>query len=482
MSSVIDCLSATAKKDSGCQAARLTVLATEISALIEKSRVIALAADNGEMWLASDFSCIASNKVCVPIPNFFTPAQSEWAIECSGVDTLITDQPERACWKKMGFDSHTGKVRGLHVLIRKTLYQHIPPGTTKITFTSGSTGNPKGVCLSQLAQERVAGSIANIMIGLGIKRHLCALPLPVLLENVAGVYASQIAGAECILPSLEKSGWSGSSNWNPASFLQCVQDYRVQSAIILPQMLKALLSVYSQFDASSLRFLAVGGGRVSPDLLYAARKLGLPVYEGYGLSECSSVVCLNAPDAEKFGTVGRPLPHASVRINAEGELEVAGCFAEGYLGQAEALTEEWLPTGDLASIDSEGFITITGRKKNLLISSFGRNISPEWPESELLSQHGILQVAVFGEARPYLVAVVVAPDLSDQTLLKAISESNKKLPDYAQIKIFFRAKQSFSPENGLATSNGRNKRDAIAALYHDAINSLYEEEKLHDRQ
>ncbi|HQQ75467.1 MAG TPA: long-chain acyl-CoA synthetase, partial [Pseudomonadales bacterium] len=104
-------------------------------------------------------------------------------------------------------------------------------------------------------------------------------------------------------------------------------------------------------------------------------------------------------------------------------------------------------------------------------------ISPEWVESELLAQKGILQAAVFGEARPALSAVLVAPGLSDASLQHAVNIANKKLPDYAQVKYWVRATDPFGSHNGLATSNGRNKRDAIEEAYYKAIDNLYDDEE-----
>jgi long-chain acyl-CoA synthetase len=443
---------------------------------LDTAHVVALAADNGEPWLAADQACMNALKPCVPLPHFFTQGQMQWAVDSAGVDTLLTDRPDLPVWNTIGFTKTGLQAGALHRLDRQCDAVTLPADTAKITFTSGSTGNPKGVCLSRTAQETVAKSIAELMVSLGIKRHLCALPLSVLLENVAGAYAALAAGAECVTPSLATIGWNGSSQWDPAAFLQCVQNEGIHSAIILPQMLKALLPLLGSFDVASLKLLAVGGARVAPDLLYAAKKMRLPVYEGYGLSECSSVVCFNQPGAEKSCTVGRPLKHASVRVNGEGELEVAGVKYLGYIGLPVHDSGGWLATGDLATIDSNGFVTINGRKKNLIISSYGRNISPEWIESELLAQEGILQAVVFGDARPALTAVLVAPNLSDAALKSSLDKANAKLPDYAQIKHSIRASAPFTAGNGLATSNGRNKRDAIEAIYQTMIFAMYEED------
>lgn len=454
-----------------------------IDALLGHANTVALAIDNGNSWLAADLACSRLQKVCVPLPHFFSPSQIEWVLDSAGVDAVLTDQPDLPLWQALGLKA-SGAAGDLVCLTRAAKTVVLPPGTAKITFTSGSTGQPKGVCLSQLSQQSVAHSIAAHMRRCGVQRHLCALPLSVLLENVAGAHAAILADAECIAPPLAEIGWQGSSEWNASAFLQCVAERRIESAILLPQMLKAVLPLLHRFDVSSLKLVAIGGARVAPELLLQAREKGLPVYEGYGLSECGSVVCLNYAGADKPGTVGQALPHVAVRLSAEGELEVAAANYLGYLGQLEYSGQDatqqipaWLPTGDLASIDAEGFVTIHGRKKNLIISSFGRNISPEWVEGELLAQKNIVQAAVFGEARPNLVAVLFAPELSDDELQHAVKQANKNLPDYAQCRQALRATEAFTRTNNLATANGRNRRDNIAAHYKIFIDALYEQDE-----
>lgn len=471
--SIISIVQEHAARDPQGQPARLLAAAAQLAPSLASAGAVAVSADNGEAWLVADLATLLSCKAAIPLPHFFSAAQVQWAVDSAGADTLLTDRPELPHWQALGFRLG-GQQGGLAWLTRQCQPVDLPPRTAKITFTSGSTGHAKGVCLSEGAQLAVAGSIAGMMRELSASRHLCTLPLPVLLENVAGAYAALIADVECVLPSLAGVGWSGSSQWDARSFLQCVAEQRIESAIILPQMLKALLPLLGQYDTSSLRMVAVGGARVSAELLQLARVQGLPVYEGYGLSECSSVVCFNHPGADRPGTVGKPLPHAKVRINAEGELEVAGSHFLGYLGQPASESRlEWLPTGDLATIDADGFVSITGRRKHLLISSFGRNISPEWVESELLGQGGILQVAVFGEAKPWLSAVLFAPGLSDVALASAVAKANVSLPDYARVNRYVRATEPFTDANGLATSNGRNRRDAIASHFYNSLEALY---------
>jgi len=228
----------------------------------------------------------------------------------------------------------------------------------------------------------------------------------------------------------------------------------------------------------SLKFVAVGGAKTPAALIHAARDKGFPVYEGYGLSECGSVVSLNLPAADCPGSAGKPLPNRLVRIAADGEIEVGGQGIAHYLDEAPGqppTQTPWLATGDLGHIDANGFLHIAGRKKNILITAFGRNVSPEWPESALLGTGMVAQAVVFGDARPYLVAAIVplCAQLGHEALQAAVDRVNESLPDYARVRRWIVA-EPFTPENGLATANGRARRDAIWQRYGQQIESLYD--------
>lgn len=135
-----------------------------------------------------------------------------------------------------------------------------------------------------------------------------------------------------------------------------------------------------------------------------------------------------------------------------------------YLGQTEPMPE-WWPSGDLGEIDADGYLYIRGRKKNILISAYGRNICPEWVETALSSHSRILQAVVFGDGEPSLWAVIWASPAQtcDQALQEAVDQANAELPDYARIRRWVRAKDSFDARSGYATTNGRPRRASILA-------------------
>ncbi|MGD9952836.1 MAG: AMP-binding protein [Burkholderiales bacterium] len=419
-----------------------------------RPRVLGLLADNGPEWLAADLAAERAGIPLVPLPPFFTVAQLRHALDASGVDALLIDSAERA--QALGF-APSGEAGLFHRVASPVV---VPAGTSKITFTSGTTGTPKGVHLDAAQQQALACALEQALRPLGIRRHLCLLPLAVLLENVAGARTALAAGAECALPPLAAVGVAGSSGFDPLACLAALGRWRAESVILLPQMLLALTLALEAGapPPAELRFAAVGGAKVSPALIERARAAGLPAYEGYGLTECGSVVSLNLPGADRPGSVGRPLAHARVSVGADHEIVVSG-----------------VRTGDLGRLDADGFLHVEGRRKHMIITSFGRNVAPEWPEAELAAGGAIAQAAVFGEARPRLAAVIVprSAAATDGALDVEVQRANARLPDYARIAFWIRADAPFGAADGTATANGRVRRDAVWSRYGARLASLY---------
>ena len=450
---------------------------------------IGLFADNGPRWLLVDLACQLAGVTLVPLPGFFSPRQLEHTIHSSGLQALLTDMPARFAElvAHSGAEPTAEDVAHTAGMERETLAgltllpvaagrpAALPPETAKITFTSGSTGTPRGVCLSNATQFATAQALAASLAPLNCATHLCLLPLATLLENVAGAYTCWLLGGTVLVPGLARIGFTGSSQLDMARLCACIDEHQPDSLILLPQMLKALLEQvedHGWLPPATLQFVAVGGGKVSPELLQAARRQRLPVYEGYGLSECGSVVALNLPGAMREGAAGKPLPHCEIAVS-DGEVLVRGPRYLGYLNGDEVDTE-WLATGDLGSLDEDGYLYITGRSKNILISSYGRNISPEWIESELLRAPEILQCVVLGDARPYCSALIFARPGTDATEVgRWLATLNRQLPDYARVQRWASLPQPLTFSDGLLTANGRPRRAQIAERYAALIEQLY---------
>jgi long-subunit acyl-CoA synthetase (AMP-forming) len=435
--------------------------------------------DNGPDWVVADLACQQAEIRITPLPTWFSGGQIAHVLETTAPDAVITQHPD--AWRRL---PASPGLRSLDVnlasgqaflLPRKATPAAVPPNCGKITFTSGSTGQPKGVCLDNRALLDHAAVLAN-QVGLRAPRHLCALPLSTLLENVAGVYAPLLAGGTVQLLPLADLGYRGSSEVHPHGFLSALDHHQPNSLIVIPQLLQLMITAaHSGWQVpESLEFVAVGGARVATGAIDEAHRLGIPAYEGYGLSECASVVTLNVPGRHREGSCGKPLPNLDVDIE-EGEIVVTGNAMLGYVGEPESWHPQRIHTGDLGHVDNEGFVYIDGRSKNLLINSFGRNISPEWVESEVLAHAGLADCVVLGDAKPYCVALLSARDntMTNAAIQAWIDQCNIRLPDYARIIRWHRLAQPLVHCDGLLTDNGRPRREVIMDRFYTEIEDMY---------
>ncbi len=426
---------------------------------------VAVALDNGPAWVVVDLALISLNRPSLPLPPFLSAEQRVHALTDAGACLMVSPSAtaetpistvvagEAICAEALGLPA-----RVLHA------------GTAKITYTSGSTAAPKGVCLSQAQMESVAASLVEVIGAEFAGRHLAVLPLGVLLENVAGLYPTLLAGGEYRAYGLADIGFANPFRPDISRLADAISDLDITSVILVPELLRALTGflAFTGGRLPTLKLAAVGGAKLSPQLIAAARAAGLPAYEGYGLSECASVVALNTPSADRPSAVGRVLPHLQLTTAADGEVLISPRPFLGYVGGPPH--DGALRTGDLGAIDADGFLTITGRKSNLIITAFGRNVAPEWVESELLAQPEIAQAAVFGEAAAGLCALVVPsrPDLVGEALAAAVARANARLPDYAKVERW-RVVTPFDPSRGELTGNGRPRRAALHQSHRDFI-------------
>ncbi len=402
-------------------------------------RPIATSFDHGLNGAVADLALLEARIAAIPLPGFYTPEQRAHALSSSGAQAVLS-----------GSDAFVVEpCSGAKVAL--------PPVTAKISFTSGSTGTPKGICLSAGHMIAVASAVVEA-VGKGhAGRHLALLPPAILLENIAGFYATILAGGTYVALSPGDVGLANPFRPNFVTMATAINAHKITSLILVPEYLSGLVAV---MEATGKRFslltlVAVGGARVSPALLERAHALGLPVRQGYGLTECGSVVALENGDEAERGSVGSSLGLNAISIAGDGEILIEGPVC---LGAASPLH-----TGDIGRIDERGKLWIEGRKSNLIITAHGRNISPEWVESALLAQGAIAQAMVYGEAASALSALIVPASL-DADIGAAVTAANATLPEYAQVTQW-RAVLPFTPANGQLTGNGRPRRDAISAAY-----------------
>ena len=401
---------------------------------------VAIAKGNGTNWALADLALLSLGIPCVPLPPFFSDGQKAALLKDAGAIALI----ER---------------RGVTAL--PGLPADIPAGTAKITYTSGSTGDPRGICLSEAAMLATAQAIVA-RLGTGMAGvHLSVLPLPVLLENVAGLYASLLAGGTYATRRADALGLASPFRPDFPTLVGAIAGARATSLILVPELLAGLVAAMEAGGARLplLRLVAVGGGRVPVALLARAAALGLPVIQGYGLTECGSVVSLEQIGETLRGTVGQPLDHVRLALAADGEIIVHGI---GHLGIVAAPRAPGpISTGDLGTIDESGRLTIIGRKSSMLITGFARNVAPEWVEEALCAQPQIAQALVHGEGDAALSAIIVPSSLTAD-VGAGVAAANATLPDYAQVGPW-RLSRPFTPLDGTLTANGRLRRAAILA-------------------
>lgn len=445
---------------------QLDLLAIELK--VHHGQCAGIELGNGVSWLLLDLACVKAGIVTVPLPAFFTATQREHALRSAGASLLFSDKPTGQ-GSLLIDNEHAITISHLDNAV-----VDLHEGTSKITYTSGTTGEPKGVCLSQPGMEQVAASLVSVIGQQAAEKTAAVLPLAVLLENIAGAYATLLAGGCYDLQPQENIGFSHGMIPDFVKLHHYLVESKACSCILVPELLRGLMQVIAQSGQGlpDMRFIAVGGSRVSISLLQQAEQLGLPVYQGYGLSEAASVVAVNTPVMNRTGTVGQLLPHINIDLAGDGEILIRAQTFLGYVG--EPMNEEVYKTGDIGEIDEQGFLHITGRKKNIIINSMGRNIAPEWPESELLAQPQIAQAVVLGDAEAGLSALLVpsAASVDARQMSEAIERANQTLPEYAQIR-YWKISVPFTVANKQLTGTGRPRRSVILEAWRNQLNNMY---------
>ncbi len=429
--------------------------------------------------------------------------------------------------------------------IEKQIATITPDNLITIIYTSGTTGQPKGVMLTQHnmvinAWDGVqrAGEIA--MKG----TFLSYLPLSHVLERSAGyhavlMYGGHIAFAENVnkvvenivevkptamisVPRLFEKIYSRIyenthllSPLKRQMFHQAIETGRqyIYQKYIKREATGLLGLKYRIYDrlvfrkirnrfGGNLKFFISGGAPLDKTINEFMWIIGLPVFEGYGLTETSPAVALNSLYENRFGSVGKPLGDAEFKLADDGELLIKGAMVmRGYYrnekATADAFVDGWFKTGDIAQIDDEGYIYIVDRKKEIIVTAGGKNIAPQPMENRLKLDKYISQAYVHGDKKPYLIAILtpnferliefshekhidylgvddlVANDLVQQLYADRIAQFNENLPAYETIKKFILLPREFSAEGGELTPTMKLKRKEIYTTYKDKIEHLY---------
>ncbi len=421
-----------------------------------------------------------------------------------------------------------------------------PADWATIIYTSGTTGEPKGAVLTHgNFLSNIEGTLAVLDI-YSEDVFLSFLPLSHVFERMAGHFLSSYLGAtvayaESIdtvaenmleikptvmisVPRLYEKIYARiieNVEMGPGSkrkiFYWAVkvgQEYvnRIVKKQPIPFALKAKYNVANKLVFSKLkervggrlRFFVSGGAPLSPEIGEFFAAAGLIIIEGYGLTETSPVISANLLDNFKFGTVGLPLPNVEVKIAEDGEILTRGPHVMvGYYKKEadtkEAIDEEgWFHTGDIGLLDEDGFLKITDRKKNIIVTSGGKNIAPQPIENALTMSQYIEQAVVIGDKRKFCTAVIVPAleavknwaaaqgktvntyedmlklDGLKELIRQEVDKVNESLARYETIKDFVIAREPFSIESGELTPSLKTKRRVIEEKYKDEIEKMYQ--------
>jgi len=448
---------------------------------------IALVGENSYEWVITYFAAVLGANIIVPLDKELSPQELADLVK-SGECDMVVYSPSKAALlpliedmnlKTLCTDAFEQVTRAGKEIIASGNTEFIDKpmiidDTCSIIFTSGTTGTPKGVMLSQRnLLSDAKHSLENLSIPYGtvvvlplnhtfgfMAGILCQLwvgspvfinnSLKTILRDIQTAKPGHISVVPLFLESFYKNIWKNAQKQGKDKLLKkliSVSNGMRKAGIDMRRTLfKSVLSAFG----GNLEMLICGGAPIDDELMKGFDDFGIQVINGYGITECSPIVCTNRACWVKYGTVGLPIPGVHIKIenpdeNNEGEIWVKGDIVmQGYYNNpeatAEVLKDGWFNTGDIGSVDSDGFLAITGRKKNLIILDNGKNVSPEELETLIGRIENVNEVLVY-EENALITAEIYAEDTNARGQIETdIKALNKTIAGYKQIrKIKFRS-------------------------------------------
>ena len=377
-----------------------------------------------------------------------------------------------------------------------------------IVFTSGTTGLPKPI---ELKAEIVEDFIVNLQAMFEVSENdniTVFLPLSNILQRLY-IYAAVLSGFNIVMTKPENIvrvlnndkptilvgiPYFFESMYN--IFFEKIKSSRVSHTLFktysnlyhfLPkkineQLQRKLFKEITDFWGGKMRIMVTGGASISQRVLEFYDIVGLHLYQVYGMNE-TGPISMNFPGENKIGSVGKPFPNKTVKVDDNGQILVNNKikWASEYfgIGQEENLLvfkkDGFIATGDIGYFDNEGFLHISGRVKEMIVLSNAKKVFPGIIESEFNNSKLIKQSAVFGDGKSYLVAVIVTDnkDISNEQLSREIKNINKKIPQHAQVNGFTVVRDAFNLDNKMLTPSMKLNRSLIYKTYKKQIDELY---------
>ncbi len=428
---------------------------------------------NSYEWLLVDLACIALGCVSVPFDR-----KQEWPLEEVMADyrlrLLFTDLPasRERC---VSFGALRDLPEGPAAL---TPHRFQPEEPYTVKFTSGTSAQTKAVEARVLHFDHMALHIQR-MFQLGPEDTFLVLtPLSVYLQRFL-VQLSILAGASVCFGRLEQA-------------MAVLRAEKPTVLIGVPQLLESLYALqqrklqanpqasFRELWGGRLRCLWTGSAPISRATLEFYAREGVPVYEGYGMTE-TGMIAKNYPGCSRLGSVGKPFPGQEIVFDEEGQVIVRSRYHanKGYLRGRDAADPVYLDgdrvaTGDVGYLDADGFLFLQGRVKDAIALQSGLKVFPNSVEERLRSSRQIADCIVYGQGRPYLVAVIAPVDasVSDSELHEELARINPGLQPHQRVLDFVRSER-FTVENGLRTSTGKLSRRKIHERFAQELDRLY---------
>ena len=525
---------------------------------VEAGERVAILAKTRAEWTYADLAVTAAGGVVVPIYPTNSVEECEWVLRDSEARTIVCEDEEQLAKVRALGAAAPPRVITIEPVAGATSLDELaergrggepaelarraaavaPEDPYTFIYTSGTTGPPKGCVLShgnfravlETVREHDLLSRADDVTYLYLPlAHALALIMQLASIQVGGTVAYSagdtralpaelVEVAPTFLPSVprvfEKIYAAVTRGLGPMALRDAVniggavEDLRRSGAEVPDE----LLCAYEQLDerlfsrvrgafGGRLRVAVTGAAPIAPEILRFLWACGVPVMEGYGMTETASAISIGTIDAHRFGAVGRPLPGVDVRIAADGEILVRGANVfGGYHNDADTsfggVEDGWLHTGDLGALDADGFLSITGRKKDIIITAGGKNIAPANLENDLKRSPWISHAVMLGDRRPYPVVVVtldeeafgpwaqerglpldavaLARNPEVKRLIGAeLDAANRKYAQVEQAKRFLILDHDLSQEAGELTPTLKVKRDVVAQRYAAEVDALY---------
>ncbi len=514
---------------------RIYKLTEKIKSLIKQGDRCLILSENRPYWLITDIAIMNAGGISVPIFTTYSANDYEYILnDCKPSLIFVSNQDQFNKIKKF-INNDVKKIISFEeidtdsLLIREILYEKVNEKIVNkdlkrnmpacIIYTSGTSGNPKGVVLSHggiLSNCEGAVELLEILTKKKDPVFLTWLPLSHSYEHTVQfiqiIVGAKVFYAESLEKLISNMGMAKPTIMTAVPrfyqnlFTKINMNFEKQSGLkrkLINQTLnlgKKILKkeelkfgekianflceilvrkkIRNQFGGNLQAFVS-GGGALDQNIGEFLNAVGLPTLQGYGLTEASPVVSCNLPDLVKVESVGPPFKTNKVRIAEDGEILVKGeNIMLGYWNLKEetekVIKDGWLHTGDIGELDSNNYLKITDRKKDIIVNLGGDNISPSKVENILCLNENIKQSFVYGDKKNYLVALIVSEKEINKEKIKLIIENiNKSLTLIEKIKKFVIINEEFTIENGMLTPTLKLKRKEIIKNYKQQLENLY---------